>query len=768
MTAARRRFLVNGIVQGVGFRPFVFNLAETLRLTGFVTNTSAGVVIEIQGAPRALDDFASRLTAEAPPLARIVSVEAEDMAPRAGAGVFAIRPSRNAPGTSTFIPPDVATCTDCLREILDPHNRRHAYPFTNCTNCGPRWTIIRRIPYDRPYTSMAPFCMCPDCLAEYENPRDRRFHAQPNACRACGPRVWLEDETGPVDGDPLAGAAQLLAAGRILAIKGLGGFHLAVRADRQDAVERLRRRKGREAKPLAVMTADLAEAHRLGIISGAEIDLLCSPQAPIVLLEKQGSAPVCPAVATGHRRLGVMLPYTPLHHLLFAALKNPGIRTLVMTSGNPGSDPICLDNDGARNHLGGIADALLLHDRDIVRRADDSVLQVLPLEAEPVMFRRGRGYAPVPLILGGVKTGPEILAVGPELKNTVCVLKENRGFISPHIGDLENLQTNRFFTETIATLTDLLECRPRVIAHDLHPGYFSTRWARQSAAQDPVIKLVPVQHHHAHLAAVLAEHGHRGPALGLILDGTGYGTDGTVWGGELLLGDTAHFRRVGHLETVALPGGEAAIKQPWRTAVSYLRTAFGPDSAVWPALPFLAEHPVQPVLEILAKNLNCPLTSSCGRLFDAVAALCGHWATAHYEAQAAMEFMALTNPDEVNAAEAFPLKMEVPADGIIPVTPLVRACATAIAGGAPCAVVSARFHRTLIELLASATASAATRAGVATVVLAGGVMQNEILLAGLMQALGRAGYQVLRHRELPPGDGAIALGQAVIARATLD
>ncbi len=767
MTASRRRFLVNGIVQGVGFRPFVFNLAEALRLAGFVTNTSAGVVIEVQGPAAALDRFDERLRVEAPPLARIVSVEQTDVAPRPRAAGFVIRPSVNAPGTSTLIPPDVATCADCLREIREPGDRRHRYPFANCTNCGPRWTIIERIPYDRPYTSMARFEMCPDCRREYEDPRNRRFHAQPNACPVCGPQVWLEDGDGAMHGDPLVQAAALLAEGRILAIKGLGGFHLAVRADDQAAVTRLRRRKGREAKPLAVMVNSISTCRELCEVSVTEETVLRSPQAPIVLLVKRPEAPVCEAVAGGHRRLGVMLPYTPLHHLLCDALEAHGVRALVMTSGNAGHEPICLDNDQARARLGGIADAWLLHDRDIVRRADDSVLQVLPADDRPLVFRRSRGFAPVPVLLKAQYDGPDVLAVGPELKNTVCVLKDDRAFLSPHIGDLENLRAHEFFAETVVTLTGILECEPRYIAHDMHPGYFSTQWARRRATEDPGLKLIPVQHHHAHLAAVLAEHGHHGPAVGLILDGTGYGTDGTIWGGEILTGDAAGFIRAAHLETVPLPGGDAAIRQPWRMAVSWLQRAFGPEPSDWPPLPFLDRQPVAQILEMIAKDINCPLTSSCGRLFDAVAALTGRWDTAHYEAQAAIEFMALTTTAEAAAAEPFPLTASTMDGQIIPAAELVGACAVALAGGVSPSEVSARFHSTLGNRLAAAAAAVARSEAIDTVALGGGVLQNEILLTEVMRRLQAAGLRVLRPVELPPGDGAVALGQAAIARAVI-
>ena len=771
----RRRLLVNGVVQGVGFRPFVHRLAHDEGLSGFVVNTSRGVVIELEGDATGLDRFAARLRTEAPPLARIVSVDAQEIAAIGDAG-FTIRASEDTPGTSTLIPPDVATCADCLREVRSATDRRRGYAFTNCTNCGPRWTIIGRIPYDRPFTSMARFAMCPACRREYDDPADRRFHAQPNACPACGPQVELVGPVGATDpeGGVFGRAAEALARHAILAIKGLGGFHLACRADHAAPVAELRRRKGRAAKPLALMAAHVEAVRRLCECTEEEEALLASPQAPIVLLRRRPGAEVAAEVAPGHRRLGVMLPATPLHHLLFDALAPYGIEALVMTSGNTSDEPICIGNDEARQRLAGIADAFLLHDRDILRRADDSVAQVMP-GSGPLMFRRSRGYAPVPVFVRGCDDAPPVLAVGAELKNTVCLLKDGRAFLSPHIGDLGTIEAEAFFTGTIATLQDVLECRPRLIAHDLHPAYASTAWARARAAEG--FETVAVQHHHAHLVAVQAEHGLEGPAVGLVMDGTGYGMDGTIWGGELLVGDAAGFTRAGHFEPVPLPGGDAAIRAPWRQAVAYLHHAYGeaffaghPDE-----FPFQGDRPVEPVLEMLAKGVNAPRTSSCGRLFDAVAAMIGPWNEVAYEAQAAIELMALTDAATVARASSFSavlaelIEVDPPADGTgepmlsLPITPIVRAVREARRAGVDAATVSAMFHRTLIDLLGCAAAWAAGRYGLQDVVLAGGVFQNEILLLGLEAELARAGLRVWRPRQVPPGDGAIALGQAVIA-----
>ena len=759
----RRRLLVGGIVQGVGFRPFVFNLAESLELKGLVTNTSEGVIIEIQGPAPTLDLFEARLQEQAPPLADIRSVETAEMPLVEGAGPFIIAPSENRPGTRTLIPPDVATCTDCRREILDPNNRRHGYPFTNCTSCGPRWTIIGRIPYDRPFTSMAAFTMCPACQAEYDNPRDRRFHAQPNACPVCGPRVWWESPDDHLDEDVLPLVARQLAAGKIAAIKGLGGFHLAVRADSEEAVARLRQRKNREAKPLAIMAADLGQAEVVAHVSKEEAELLEAPASPIVLLEKRAETILTPGVCQGHRRVGVMLPYTPLHILLMDALAKLGVTALVMTSGNASDEPICLSNDEARTRLAHIADGWLLHDRDILRRADDSVVQWLP--CGPLFFRRSRGFAPVPVPLSKpLDQGPAVLAVGPELKNTICLLKEDQAFLSPHIGDLQNLEAHGFFQETVDTLQSVLECRPEVMAHDLHPAYSSTVFARKLSG----VQHVGVQHHHAHLAAVMAEMHLDEPAIGLILDGTGYGTDGTIWGGEVLVGDCAGFTRFAHLDPVPLPGGDAAIKAPWRTAVSYLRHAFGNDQADWPPLPFLTDKPVAPLLEILDKGLNSPLTSSCGRLFDAVAAMTGHWPEVHYEAQAAIELMALTTLEEVEEAE--PLAIfhldELPHGPLVlPVDGIIRGTAHAVLDGESPAAISARFHRTLLDLMIQVTLVAHRDTGCEDVVLAGGVFQNELLVQGMWLALRDFDLRPWRSLQCPPNDGAVALGQAAVARA---
>ncbi|MCP4292600.1 MAG: carbamoyltransferase HypF [bacterium] len=754
----RRRFLVGGIVQGVGFRPYIFNLAESEELTGFVSNTSAGVLIEIQGVPSNVNGFFKRLKLEAPALSKIVSVESDEISLVENCTDFTIEISQNTPGTNTLIPADMATCEDCLKDVFTPGNRRYGYAFTNCTNCGPRWTIIDRIPYDRPFTSMAPFTMCAACQAEYENPRDRRFHAQPNACPECGPQVWLEiDGERKEEPGVLAAVAKLLSDGKILAIKGLGGFHLAVDASNEEAVQRLRQRKNREAKPLAVMAPNLKAVSEIVFLDDQQSTQLLSPQAPILLLDKLAETPLAPSVAPGHQKLGVMLPYTPLHHLLFRELNNYSIKSLIMTSGNSSDEPICLNNQEARNRLSPIADAFVFHNRDILRRADDSVLQVL--NGKPHFFRRSRGFSPVPVFVSG--NGIDVLAVGPELKNTICILKNDRAFLSPHIGDLENLQAYEFFEETLGTLQNVLECEPDVIAHDMHPGYFSSQWAQKQKAQGKT--LIPVQHHHAHMVAVMAEHQLSDPAIGLIMDGTGLGEDGTIWGGEILFGDASGYERLGHFDPMPIPGGDAAIKAPWRTAVSYLRSAVGEENVAAHLPDSYSELPVNAVLEMLQKNINSPLTSSCGRLFDAVAALTGRWPLAEYEAQAAIELMALTNHKEVQSAQPWPLP-ECPPSLVLPVGSLVIATARDVSKGVSAEIVSARFHRSLIELLAQAAYLAAKQKNISQVVLSGGVFQNEILLAGLVHALEDRNLKVFRPIQTPANDGAICLGQAIIAR----
>src|SRR5579872_6740488 len=626
--AVRKQIAVSGIVQGVGFRPYVYRLANERQLSGSVRNTAAGVMIEVQGAGEAVDDFLARLPAQSPPLARITAVSVRDL-PCNGDRRFEIVASRGQESVRTLISPDVAICADCLRELFDPADRRYKYPFINCTNCGPRFTIVRGIPYDRPLTSMAAFTMCPACQQEYEDPRSRRFHAQPNACWECGPQVELWDGSGEriAAEDPISAAAEQLKHGAVLAIKGLGGFHLAVDATAAAAVERLRERKGRVDKPFAVMVPGMEAAEFCELDAGAR-EAVCSAQRPIVLLRKKDPCAIAAAVAPSNRELGLFLPYTPLHYLLLAEGK---FSALVMTSGNRSEEPIAIDNAEAVERLRGLPDFFLVHNRDILLRCDDSVVRVSGGGVR--QMRRSRGYVPVPIFLA--QDVPSVLAVGGELKNTICLTKGRHAFLSQHVGDLENLQAFQFFAEAVGHLEKVLEIQPQVVAHDLHPDYFSTRWALLQKG----VPLVGVQHHHAHIASCMAENQLDGRVIGIALDGAGYGSDGCIWGGELLLADYSGFERAGHLEYVPMPGGEAAVREPWRMAVSYLHRHFG-RAFLDLKIPFVQQldpAKLKVLLTAMERNINSPLTSSCGRLFDAVAALAGIRQRVNYEAQAAIE-----------------------------------------------------------------------------------------------------------------------------------
>ncbi len=748
----RKHITIDGIVQGVGFRPFIYNLAHQHHLTGYVTNTSTGVEIEVEGRAQAIRQFQIRLNKDAPPLCVIRTISSQG-SPLNGDTTFQIRPSHHATTPTTLIAPDVATCEACLEEIFDPQNRRYLYPFTNCTNCGPRFTIIKQLPYDRAATSMASFTMCPECQAEYDDPHNRRFHAQPNACPTCGPMVtlWSSNQTPVTTTEPLRETAKRLKEGAIVALKGLGGFHLAVLATEAKAVRRLRERKHREEKPLAIMVPDLATAQTLCDLTLEAEQLLTSWQRPIVLLRKKHPSPIVEAVAPDNPRLGVMLPYTPLHQILFHYQLPP----LVMTSANLTEEPICVNNAEAFHRLQHIADYFLTHDRDIYLRTDDSVMitigkQVLPL-------RRSRGYAPQPIFVNS--TGPPVLAVGGELKNTVCLLKDDRAFLSQHIGDLANQEAYAAFQKTITHLTQVFETVPELIVQDLHPDYFSTRWAREQTG----VRRLAVQHHHAHLAAVLAENQVSEPVIGLIMDGTGYGTDGAIWGGEVLIGDLGEFQRYAHFEYMPLPGGDAAIRAPWRIALSYLIRTFGED---FPQLPFLKQHNWAPVAELVTRNVRCYPTSSCGRLFDAVAALCGGRQTIHYEGQAAIEFMYRVQSLKVRP---FAYELEQTATGWqLSVQPIIRAVVRAIQNGESLERLASRFHATLVKLFVELARQARADTGLKLVALSGGVFQNQVLVEALVPALKRARFTVLVHRKVPPNDGGLALGQGLIGRQTLN
>ncbi len=739
-------------MQGVGFRPYVYRLAGELGVAGHVLNDSRGVIVEVEAESETVERFLSRLEAEAPPLAHVESVTAEPVAETGKIG-FVIRESTDDGEPRAAVTADSATCADCLAELFDPEDRRFRYPFTNCTNCGPRFTIVRGVPYDRPLTTMAGFEMCAACLREYEDPGDRRFHAQPNACPECGPRVELvgADATGV---DPIATTARALLEGAIVAVKGIGGFHLACRADDESVVAELRARKHREDKPFALMCPDLESAARLVRLEPLETELLVSRQRPIVLAPRRPDAPVAAAVAPASRELGVMLPYSPLHHLLLADVGAP----LVMTSGNVSDEPIAYRDEDARERLNEIADLFLLHDRPIETRTDDSVVRVAA--GRPQLLRRSRGYVPDASALP-VESGAQLLACGAELKNTFGVAKGGRGWVSHHIGDLENYETLSSFTEGIAHFRRLFAVEPEVVAHDLHPEYLSTKYAMELDG----VRLAGVQHHHAHLAACLAEHGETGPAVGAIFDGTGYGSDGTVWGGELLLGDLRSFERAGMLWPVRLPGGAAAVRQPWRMACAWLGEARGEAAPMPRALSGrVTARAWRQVWELVRTEVASPPTTSMGRLFDAVAALCGIRPEVNYEGQAAVELEAGCDPGE-RGAYPFPLVKEDGGPLVMDARPAVAEIARELREGVAIPLVAARFHNTVAEVTARGCVLAAERGATEVVVLSGGVFQNRRLLEQTSALLDAAGLRVLVPERLPPNDGGIAYGQLAVAAA---
>jgi len=830
----RQRFLITGQVQGVGFRPFVYRLASELGLTGWVRNDARGVTVEVQGPPGAACGFAERLKRELPPLARIDRCEEADAPVVPGEAGFVIRPSEGGEVADAQVTVDTAVCADCLREMNDPADPRWRYPFINCTNCGPRYTIVRRIPYDRANTTMAGFAMCPLCAGQYADPADRRFHAQPVACPVCGPHVWLADARGQTldCADPIAEAAGLLEAGRIVAVKGLGGFHLACRADDDGAVRRLRRRKRRDAKPLAIMIRDIDRAAALCRLTPPAEALLAGPIRPIVLLPRRpdAAAPVAPSVAEGLDTLGVMLPYTPLHHLLLAAVDRP----LVMTSANFSDEPLVKDNDEAVERLCGLADALLLHNRPIERRLDDSVVQ-LGARGRLSVLRRARGYAPVPVRLRiadcGLRieeAGPptdalpqrdtrppirnpqsairnfSVLAVGAELKNAVCLYRNGMAVLGEHVGDLKDARTYRHFIDTIAHLEKLFEIAPDAIACDTHPLYLSTEYALRRVEGHATswpghapCRLVRVQHHHAHAAGVLAEHGRAGPAIGLVCDGVGHGEDGAVWGGEVLLADLRDFRRLGHLRYVRLPGGDKAAEETFRPALGVLYDALGEEGLHHPLLERCGAEPgaVAEVAQLLRADANCPRSSSLGRWFDAAAFLCGLAKANRYEGEAPMLLEAAAAE---GVEETYEFRLVGPAaapgggPGVgqvgqvrqvgqvgqpspqggggpfeIDLRPMVAQLCAELLAGAAAGAVSARFHNTVAAFLLAAAGRARQATGVGLVVLSGGCFANRYLTGRLVDALEADGFEVLTHQTVPTNDGGIALGQAAVAAARL-
>jgi hydrogenase maturation protein HypF len=750
----RCTIVIEGVVQGVGFRPFVYRLAQRHQLAGCVRNSVDGVVVEAQGREEVLVRFVDELRSAAPPGARCDQLRIAWTPPRGGMVGFAIEESRSD-GELTLSPaPDLAVCAACLRELADPTDRRHQYPFLNCTACGPRFTIVRRLPYDRERTSMVGFTMCAACRAEYEDPRDRRFHAEPTACPTCGPRVCLRRADGSTlpAADPIGEAATAIRAGAIVAVKGLGGYHLACDATSGASVRELRRRKGREAKPLAIMVQDLAAARALCAVSPAEATLLEATARPIVVLIQRADCAIADEVAPRRRQLGVMLAYTPLHHLLLGAATRP----LVMTSGNRTDEPVAFDDDDALTRLRDVADLFLVHDRPIQAPCDDSVARVV--RGVPLLLRRSRGYVPFGIRLP-VPAPEPILACGGELKSVFALARDGHAFLSQHIGDLTDERAFRAFVAAVEHFRGLFKLAPRVVAHDLHPGYRSTVYAKSLTG----VERIAVQHHHAHIASCLADNGIDARAIGVAWDGTGYGADGHVWGGEFLVADLAGFERVGHLEEVPLAGGEAAIREPWRMAAVLLRAAYGEamdrlDIAFLQRLDRVAWRILNRAAEA---GLNAPLTSSAGRLFDAVASLLGLRDVVAFEGQAAMELEALAAP----AADRTYATTLVTGDDhvVVRTTDVIRGVVEDLLGAVEAGLITARFHATLAEVIARVCDVLRGRTGLDRVALSGGVFQNAWLLEATLSRLEANGFEVYRHRQVSPNDSGLALGQAAVA-----
>jgi hydrogenase maturation protein HypF len=758
------RIQISGIVQGVGFRPFVYNLANRLEVHGWIRNTSSGVEIQVDGSPENLERFIQSLKAESPTLARIDQLQVQKC-PADGFSRFEILESQSIPGGFIPVSPDVGMCNDCKNELYDPGDRRYRYPFINCTNCGPRFTIIKDLPYDRPQTTMAGFPMCPACEAEYHDPADRRFHAQPVACPACGPHVWIEVDQKVLwrQEEALQAARRMLTTGKILAIKGLGGFHLACEATNPQAVEALRQRKLRVDKPFAVMMLDLDTVRAHCEVSAFEANLLTSPASPIVLLNRRletdlpGSRPISIGAAPGQATLGVMLPYTPLHFLLLEPA--PGFsRALVMTSGNLSEEPIAFTNDEGRDRLKDLADAFLLHDREIETRCDDSVTRVINQRVYPI--RRSRGYAPNPILLQA--DAPPLLAAGGEMKNTFCLTRDRYAFMSHYIGELENYETMLSYERAVDHYERLFRVQPEAIAYDLHPDYLASRYAIERATRED-LPAVGIQHHHAHIAACLIDNGLpvEHPVIGVAFDGTGYGLDGAIWGGEFLISEGITWERACHLAYIPMPGGDAAVREPWRLALAWLSEC----GLQWSE----TMHPVRAVdagtrsvlNQLLIGRINSPLTSSIGRLFDAAASLAGVRQVVNYEAQAAIEFEAFADPAE---DKAYP----VPIQGTqIDPRPLIEALVRDVIDGTPVETISARFHNGIAEMVLEVCQMLRQQSGIQEIALSGGVWQNIVLLQKSTAILQSAGFTVYLHKQVPANDGGIALGQAALAIQTV-
>ncbi|MGA2554054.1 MAG: carbamoyltransferase HypF [Smithella sp.] len=753
----RVRYLFSGIVQGVGFRPFVYRLAVKNNLTGFVQNRPDGVIAEVEGDQETLDTFLKGIRQEIPPLAHITNISSS-VIENLYDDIFQIIGSDKQGRADVHITPDAAICADCLKELFDIANRRFCYPFINCTNCGPRLTIINAIPYDRINTSMSCFPQCPQCLAEYENPADRRFHAEPNACPICGPQMTLLDANGTIikTDDPVKTAIDLLKSYKILAIKGLGGFHLSADAGCDEAVKILRSRKYREEKPLAIMVRDIDQTRRIAEFNEEERILLTSPQRPIVLLKKIKTTLLSDFVAPSVPNLGIMLPYAPLHYLL---LKD-NFTALVMTSANQVDEPICTGNREAIARLHGIADYFLVHNRDILVRCDDSIAFVAA--GRPQLMRRSRGYVPQPLALRD--SMPAVLALGPQLKTTQCILKDNFAYLSPHIGDLETPQARDFFSESLALMKRITESDPQIVACDYHPAYYSTQAAQELKAQ----KVIHVQHHHAHIVSCMADNQIQGDVIGLAMDGTGYGLDGNAWGGEFLIANETTFQRFGHLQYLVLPGGEKAIHEPWRIAASLLKTAFGQSwQEIALRLNLIPDQKSSEMLDrIIERRFNSPLSSGLGRLFDGVAALTGLRLTVSFEGQAAMEL-------EAQAAESsgspypFAILQDNEKSHIVDITAMIRAIVADLDAKKSKAHIAASFHRTIADAFAAMAGEMHKATGLKRVALSGGCFQNKILLESTIEKLKSAGFEIYFHRQVPANDGGISLGQAVVAASLI-
>jgi len=766
----RVQLRVRGVVQGVGFRPYVYKLARHHSLAGFVLNSPRGVFIEIEGDPATVEAFVAALPAEAPPLVRIAEVVRSEI-PAVGDSGFSIHESDAAGSAFALVPPDICVCEDCLAESRDPSNRRHDYPFTNCTNCGPRYSIILDVPYDRPMTTMAEFAMCDDCLHEYNDPENRRFHAQPNACPVCGPRLILHDpaESGPDTAEApqqtaraiIERVADLLRLGKIVAWKGLGGYQLACDARQPAAVEELRRRKRRSEKPFAIMVADADVAASLCFVSEQERSVLMSRERPIVLLRRRPApnlgAPLADAVSPGNPATGVMLPCTPMHDLLFRIIRERWATdaALVMTSGNISEEPIVIDNSEAEEHLAGIADAFAHHNRRIHTRVDDSVVRVV--SGETMLLRRARGYAPQPVWLG--RGEAEVLACGAQQKNTLCLTRAGFALPSQHLGDLENFETLRFFEETLERMSRLFHVKPTVVAHDLHPGYLSTQFAQKMDG----LRRIAVQHHHAHIASCMAEHQLEGRVIGVAWDGTGFGTDGTIWGGEFLAADYLSFDRFARLRPVLLAGGDSGVREPWRVARSYLLDTFGaiPDGPRWTQM--ASPERLRVIDTMLQRRVSTIPTSSAGRLFDAIASLIGLRHTVSFEGQAGMMLEAAADapPDPSAGSCDFALIGASPVE--IDLRPMIRQIVGDVESNQPQTQIAVRFHNTLVAVIAAVCRRMRSELQLNRVCLSGGCFQNALLLAGCLETLRNEGFEVFSQLEVPANDGGISLGQAAIA-----